>query len=47
MVNTDPEPRSAVESGYVNSFVEAIKLIFGADFISYPEVYLSLTLARK
>ena len=47
MVNTDLVPSSAQDFGYVDLFVKAIKLIFGADFISYPEVYLSLTLARK
>ena len=47
MAHTDLEPCSAVEFGYVGSFVEAIKLILGADYISHPKVHLLLALALK
>ena len=47
MVNTDLVPSSAQDFGYVDLFVKAIKLIFGAEYISCPEIYLSLALSRK
>ena len=47
MINTDLEPSSAIDFGYVDSLFEAIELIFGANYISCPEIYLLLALAWK
>ena len=43
--STDIEPSNAVEFGYVDSFVEATKLIFGADYTSCTAICLIIALA--